>query len=139
TSTVRAGHKGPPDTFISAERERDEEPVDQLGLRAVDLFTRFVRLEPGTAIHLRVRAPPSRSSRPLDLHLATANRIRVGIALPGPGVHCLPRLLPDAAQRQERPPRNDSGLLLELSARRFQRILSLLDYPLGDSPRTQVA
>ena len=129
---------GWPADQLSGGDERFE-PVDQLALCRVDSRARGGRPEPGAAIHLGELEPAPRAAGPLGAHHVAPDRGGVGVALPRPGVHELPTLLPDASERQERRRGPDAGLLQELALGGREQILALLDEALGDGPRAGIA
>src|SRR5690349_6468884 len=102
------------------------EPVEQLALGRIDLFTGNTGGEPSASVDFRKGEPAARSAGPLGFHRIAGDVFGIGIALPGPGMHHLSRLLPDGAQRKEGTEWMEPGFLLELPARRRQQVLAWL-------------
>src|SRR5690606_34535213 len=63
---------------------------------------------------------------------------RIGVAAPGPRVHCFARLMFDRAKFDVGALRRDAGLLPEFAAGGVEQFLPLVDEPLGDRPRASV-
>src|SRR6478672_7090804 len=71
--------------------ERSLQALHQLALGGNQAPARLSRIEPATAIDLRVCDPAARSARPLRAAFVGNDRVCVGIAFPGPGVYRLSR------------------------------------------------
>src|SRR5688572_14201670 len=78
--------------------QRRLEPVDEQRLRGIDFLAGGSGIVPGATVHLGESDQPPRSAGPLGPHGVAGHPVDVGITLPGPPMHQLACLLPDAAQ-----------------------------------------
>ena len=79
-----------------AERASSSRSIE-FRLGRVDLLSGGLGVEPGTAVHLGEGEHAARAAGPLGLHGVTGDPPGIRVSLPGPGMHQLSRLLPDAA------------------------------------------
>src|SRR5918994_7714331 len=118
---------------------RGFQPIDQLGLRRIDLPSCAVCIEPFASVHLRKSKPPPRAPRPLGAHQVAPDLPRISFPFPRPRVDELAGLLANAAQRQVGSSGTDTRLFLELADGCYQRVLSFFHQALRNGPSTQVA
>src|SRR5918999_3981608 len=98
---------------------RFRQPVQQRGLRGVDLLPRLLEPEPARAVDLRELGHAAGPRRPLDRERVGADRRRVEVALRRPGGDALAAALRDRAELHELGGgrRRRAQLLLELAQR----------------------
>src|SRR5712691_2824772 len=130
---------------VSADQEESDrlsqgrlQTADQLGLRRIDLLARSLRAEPATAIDFWKGEPSARAAGPLGPHHVAGDTVGIRISLPGPRLDFLAGLLADASKREEWTLGPYPGLLLELPARRAERVFTSLDQALGNRPGARI-
>ena len=121
---------------LQAPRAGDRRKAAWAGL---SLSASRVETEPAGAVHLRKGLRPARARRPFQLERVAPDRVRVEVALRGPGGDHLAALLPRGAQiGQLARGQRRARLLLELAPRAGLRVLVLAVLALRDRPRARV-
>src|SRR3954470_1542396 len=100
--------------------------IEQLALSRVHFFPGQSRGKPGTAVHFGEGEPAAGATRPFGLHRTAADQLRIGVALPGPGMHHLSCFLANSAEWGEGTLRVHTGFLFKLPAGGGEQILARL-------------